>query len=665
MPASFGEKYQFGDFELDTTELVLRKQQEIVSLTPKALQVLIILVRNGGRVVSRKQLLETLWADAFVEDSNLTVAISALRKALGDNSNGDRFIETVAKRGYRFVPSVKFVSNVLPPKDRFGAMQIARLTHDGHIMDVGISKDGRLMAYVPITSGKQALHIQDLETGERRQLLAPDAALCWGIKFTHDRRSLFYITTQPSSTISVLYRMSLLGGQATKLVVNIDSPIALSPDETQMAFVRSFPGQHRDAVIVSKIDGSGEREIATRYHPEKFSFTSPTWSPDGKLITLGASRYNAMEYAIVGVPANGEPLVELSPWDWRVLCALAWSDDGSNLYFSAQALKSNSFQIWRLPYPNGQAQRVTNDPNNYEELSLAERPRAMVTMQTEVRANLWLASSADARENGRSASARRITSGRTEGFAGLSAAAGRIVFASTEHQQPDLWSVNLEGQERERLTDTTGFLPSVSPDGNSIAYVSSETGTHHIWFMDGGGKYKRQLTDGGGESFPSLTSDGKWVIYTSLSRARNSLWKVSTGGGEPKQLTSNCLCIKPVVSRDAAKVACAYRTDEADNWKIAVLSLESAETLAVFPLPNPYNQLLRWTADDNALTFLERREGVHNVWKQPLTGGEATQLTYFTEDLIYAYDWLPQGDGRLVAARGIKTRDIVLIRDFD
>jgi Tol biopolymer transport system component/DNA-binding winged helix-turn-helix (wHTH) protein len=665
MPASFGEKYQFGEFELDTTELVLRKRQEIVSLTPKALQVLTFLVRNSGRVVARKQLLEALWPDAYVEDSNLTVTISALRKALGENSNGNRFIETVAKRGYRFTPSVKFVSNVLPPKDRFGAMQIARLTHDGYIMDVGISNDGRRLAYVPITSGKQALHIQDLETGERWQLLAPDPALCWGLKFSHDRHSLFYVTTQPNSTISVLYRISLHGGQPTKLVVNIDSPIALSPDGTEMAFVRSFPGQHRDAVVISNIDGTGEREIAARYHPEKFSFTSPFWSPDGKLITLGASRYNAMEYAIVGVPVNGEPMRELSPWDWKVLCALAWSDDGSVLYFSAQALKSNSFQIWRLPYPDGKAQQVTNDPNNYEELSLATRPRTMVTMQTEVRANLWLASTAEPGGVTRAPSARRITSGRTEGFVGLSVAAQRIIFTSTEHQQPDLWSVNLDGQERERLTDTSGFLPSVSADGDSIAYVSAESGTHHIWFMDGGGKYKRQLTDGGGECFPSLTRDDNWVIFTSLSKERNSLWRISTRGGEPQQLTHNCLCIKPVVSHDGKRIACVFRTDEADKWKIAVLSLENGQPLAFFALPNPYNQLLRWTADDSAITFLERRDGVHNVWRQPLDGGETVQLTNFTEDLIYAYDWLPQDDGRLVVARGIKTRDIVLIRDFD
>ena len=183
--------------------------------------------------------------------------------------------------------------------------------------------------------------------------------------------------------------------------------------------------------------------------------------------------------------------------------------------------------------------------------------------------------------------------------------------------------------------------------------------------MEGPGGKKRQLTDGGGESFPSISSDGKWVIYTSLSKDRNSFWKISTKGGEAKQITHDSLCIKPVISHDGTRVACAYRTDEADKWKIAVLPLDDGHPMLMFALPNPYNQILRWTADDSALTFLERRDGVHNVWHQPLDGSEPAQLTFFTEDVIYAYDLLPGDDGRLVVARGIKTRDIVLIQDFE
>lgn len=661
MPAPIGERYQFSEFELETTELVLRRKGEIVPLTPKALQVLVLLVQDSARVVSRKHLLESLWPNSFVEDSNLTVAISMLRRALGGSEDGERFIETVAKRGYRFAAAVKCASNLPPQPEKFGAMQIKRLTHDGLIMDVGISADARLMAFVLIAAGKQSLWMKDLQSGEKWQLRSPDPALCWGLRFTPDSKNLFFITTQPNSTISVLYRMSVRGGPAQKLVVNIDAGIALSPDGMEIAFVRSFPGQHRDALVVANVDGSAEREIVSRQHPDKFSFATASWSPDGTMIALGASRYSAVEFAILGVPRRGGKLCELTPWDWKAMCAVAWNDDGTSLYFSAMASNSNSFQIWRLTYPNGPAQQVTNDPNNYEEISLTDKANTLVTMQTEVRSNLWLAPSISAAVP---SVARRLTQGRTEGFEGLAVGDGCVVYAATEHQQSELWSVNLEGSEPRQLTDAGGFLPSACIDEHLIAYVSAQSGTHHIWCMDSDGGKKRQLTDGGGESFPSITCDAKWVVYTSLSRERNTLWKVPTRVGKPVQLTHDSLCIKPVVSHDGTKVACAYRGDEADKWKIAVLSFDDGTPLAIFDLPYPYNQKIRWTADDQALTFLEKRDGVHNVWRQPLDGAPATQLTQFTEDLIYFYDWLPGDDSRLIVSRGIKTRDIVMIRDF-
>jgi Tol biopolymer transport system component len=183
--------------------------------------------------------------------------------------------------------------------------------------------------------------------------------------------------------------------------------------------------------------------------------------------------------------------------------------------------------------------------------------------------------------------------------------------------------------------------------------------------MDADGGNKKQLTDGGGESFPSVTAGGKWVVYTSQSKARNSLWKVSTESGEAVQLTRDSLCIKPVVSPDGTKIACAYRTDEADRWKIAILPLAGGEPLMTLALPYPFNQILRWSASGESLTFLEKRDGVHNIWRQPLDGSAPLQITNFTEDLIYNYDWLSADDDQFVVSRGLKTRDIVLIRNFE
>lgn len=654
-----GEKYQFGDFEFNTAEWVLRQKGEILPLAPKALQALELLLRNGGSVVSRRDMVESLWPDAFVEESNLTVTISMLRRALGDSETGTKFIETVPKRGYRFVPLVKTIRNGRLGGDSFSSMRIVRLTHAGRVLDVAISADARLLAYVPIDAGNHSLWIWNLSSGEKWEVLPPDPALCWGMKFANDGESLFYTTTQPNSTISVLHCISVHGGgpqRVRQVVVNIDSPIALSPDGGRIAFVRSFPGQHRDVLVVANVDGGDEMELASRQHPHKFSFSSPSWSPDGKLIVLGASRNNKLEFTLLAVPLSGGAPVELCPWDWKDLRAVGWNSDGSNVYFSATELNSNSLQIWRLPYPDCEALRITNDTNSYEELSLALRPPTLVTMQTDALANIWIVPAGGV--------PRRITSGRTEGFDGLAVtASGRVFYASTENQQPDLWSMNSDGSDSRQLTRDGCLFPSVSRDGRFVAYVSAAGGIHHIWRMDGDGSNKKQLTYGDGESYPSISSDGRWIVYTPQGQARNTLWRISIDGGQPIQLTRDSLAIKAVVSPDGKRIACTYRKDEADKWKIAVLAADGGEPLVVFGLPYPYNQVIRWSPDGEALDYLDRCNGVFNVWRQNLDGSTPVQLTNFTEDAIFSFDW--DDAGQLIAARGAKIRDIVLIRNFE
>lgn len=653
------EIYWFGDFELNTTELVLRQKGKILPLAPKALQALELLVRNGGRVVSRSDMVESLWPDAFVEESNLTVTISMLRRALGDSETGTKFIETVPKRGYRFVPLVRTTRNGRSSRDSFSSMQIVRLTHAGRVLDVAISADARLLAYVPIDAGNHSLWIWNIESGEKWEVLPPDPALYWGMRFSNDGQSLFYTTTQSSTTISVLHCVAVRGGESQRtrqIIVNIDSPIALSPDGKQIAFVRSFPGQHRDVLVVANVDGGDERELASRQHPNKFSFSSPSWSPDGKLIAVGASRNNKLEFTILAVPLSGAAPIELCPWHWKDLRAMAWNSDGSNLYFSATALNSDSLQIWRLPPPACEAQRITNDTNSYEELSLAPKPPTLVTMQTDALANIWRVPAGGV--------PRRITSGRTEGFDGLAVAAnGRVFYASTENQQPDLWSMNADGSDSRQLTRDGCLFPSVSRDGRFVAYVSAEGGIHHIWRMDADGNNRKQLTDGDGESYPSISPDGKLIVYTPQGQARNTLWRVSIDGGRPLQLTHEGMAIKAVVSPDGKSIACTYRKDEADKWKIAVLAADGGPPLMVFALPYPYYQVIRWSPDGDALNYLDRCSGVFNIWRQPLDGSAPTQLTNFTEDAIFYYDW--DDEGQLIASRGAKIRDIVLIRNFE
>lgn len=103
--------YEFGRFRIDTGQRLLLRDQEIVSLTPKVFEMLLTLVESSGEVVSKDSLMKKVWPDTFVEEGNLTQNISLLRKALGEGQNGHPYIETVARRGYRFAAPVQAVWN--------------------------------------------------------------------------------------------------------------------------------------------------------------------------------------------------------------------------------------------------------------------------------------------------------------------------------------------------------------------------------------------------------------------------------------------------------------------------------------------------------------------------------------------------------------------------
>src|SRR5215210_5324426 len=103
--------YEFGRFRINVAERLLLRDKEIVPLTPKVFDILLALVENSGHVVSKDELMRAVWRDTYVEEGNLTQNISILRKSLGEGQNGQQYIETLSRRGYRFVAAVREVSD--------------------------------------------------------------------------------------------------------------------------------------------------------------------------------------------------------------------------------------------------------------------------------------------------------------------------------------------------------------------------------------------------------------------------------------------------------------------------------------------------------------------------------------------------------------------------
>src|SRR5215213_641048 len=101
--------YEFGPYQLNVNTRLLQRSGETVALTPKAAEILVMLVVRAGQLVEKDEMLKEIWPDTFVEEANLSQNIFYLRKALGDDRAGPRYIETVTRRGYRFIATVRVV----------------------------------------------------------------------------------------------------------------------------------------------------------------------------------------------------------------------------------------------------------------------------------------------------------------------------------------------------------------------------------------------------------------------------------------------------------------------------------------------------------------------------------------------------------------------------
>ena len=127
--------YEFGPFRLDVAERLLLRNGTAIPLQPKAFDLLLVLVQNRGHLLEKDELLKIVWPDTIVEEVNLANNVSILRKILGSGADAERFIETVPRRGYRFLAEVKIVAGGGPAEENQQKCTLgrgSRRTNQGH-----------------------------------------------------------------------------------------------------------------------------------------------------------------------------------------------------------------------------------------------------------------------------------------------------------------------------------------------------------------------------------------------------------------------------------------------------------------------------------------------------------------------------------------------------
>lgn len=722
MGASDNGIYEFGSFRLDAAEYVLLRNGQIIPLTPKVFETLLVLVENSGHVVNKNELYKQVWHDAFVEETNLTKNISILRKILGNGDAETSFIETVPKRGYRFVApvrrsgsehtehgsksvasettqvdvarptssaeyifsqiknhryvlaSVLGIAAVVIAGIGFGlykfafqkktsislaSTQITRLTSSGNVIKAAISADGKWLVYVESDGDRQSLWLKQVAVpGSNTQIMAPANVGYPGVAISPDGNYVYYTLAEPGSETGTLYQVPLLGGTARKLFTGIYGSVALSSDGKQIAYFYWIDDE--DRLMVANKDGTGQRQLVARRGNEFLVYTGgPSWSPDSKTIltTIGTfTPEQSMTVAVVS-PENGA-ITLFSQQKFKRIDDIAWLANGQGVLVSAtDQFASNgpggSNKIWQISYPSGKGQKITNDLNSYQTISLTADSNSLATVQTETLGNLWIASMNEL------ANSSQITSGRHLANFPSWAHDGKAVYALNSGGNFDLYLIDPREGTPKQLTANSGNnnWPVVSPDGRYVVFSSDRSGPLCLWRIDIDGSNPKQLTNQS-SLIPSFAPDSRTIVYVAATN-KTTLSTVSIDGGEPRQLTKNAT-LWPVFSPDGTRIACLYSEEPNSPSRISIIPANGGPSIKAFPPPSGLTLPLRWTPDGKAILYGITRRGVTNLWMQPVEGGAAKQLTNFTSDRIHSFE--VSRDGRqLVFSRGTRSSDVVLL----
>jgi Tol biopolymer transport system component len=415
------------------------------------------------------------------------------------------------------------------------------------------------------------------------------------------------------------------------------------------------------SLMVANMDGGTEQVLTQRKGPDFFTGNGVAWSPDGNLIAVGA--YTAGKCFVMTLPASGGQPKPVGTQSWMDTRELAWLSDSSGVILIGSPSRNSPGQIWQLSYPGGQARRITNDLNDYYDLSLTADSETLIAVQGELLSNVWTADSAKASRS----TQMTFGAGTQDGLLGLSwIPGGGLLYASLTGGDRELWVLNKGSRPRQVTTGADiGFFstPAVCPNGRTIVFATGLLGSANVFSLDIDGGRPKPLGPPGTNGAPSCSPDGKWVYYNALDGPEYTLWRVPVEGGTAERLTHYGSTF-PAISPDGKWVAFAFVGPSPTG--IGIIPDTGGQPVKTFhfsyssPGGTP---VLRWSPVGDAIDYIDSRNGVANIWRQPLDGGQPRQISDFTSGLIFNFAWSTDGKG-LAVARGSTTSDVVRIRHF-
>lgn len=474
-------------------------------ITPKAMSVLLALVDNAGKVVSRDALLAAVWPDTLPTNDVITQAITSLRKALGEERNNPRYIETIAKTGYRLLAVVDWLDQDAAPAPT----------------SVGDPTPAEAVAWRdPRTTG-----LQRVLPAAAPELAARPRARWQGLAWA----AAFAAVLVASVALWTSYRGApgeppAAAAQAApyRLITSLPGPEitpSLSPDAALVAYVAVPSGQRNTAVMVQTTDPSPPRQLTRP--PAASDDSAPAWSPDGREIAFLRIR-SGQDCRVMVVPANGGIERRVGACDYLTPPSFDWTHDGRGLVFGSRGALGDNAGLRILDLASG-AWRKLDYPATADDIDAAPHyspdGRWIVFVRNSTRGDFWRLPAAGG-------TASRLTELRADIRGWDWTPDGRgIVYARWSNSQSRLYRLDLETGVSSDLGVADGTQPTMATKTAALAF-SQQRNYYGIYRFDlgAGGGLERLFPSSGRDRLPAIAPDGRQLVFASDRSGEFGLW---------------------------------------------------------------------------------------------------------------------------------------------
>jgi len=273
----------------------------------------------------------------------------------------------------------------------FESMKIAPVTSSGQAFrSPAISPDGKFVAYTTRNQSGFSIWMRQVATGSDVRIVPEQATQLQALTFSPDGNYLYYTSSGEGSAnviYSWLHMVPTVGGQARKIIFDVDSAVAFSPDGRQIAFGRGVTGERQNHVMVANADGTGLRKIAG--FQRLLDAPRPTWSPDGtKVLTAAVDMNPGWDVAVMEIDVASGSTRRVGTTRRFSLTDMEFLPDGSGLLLTGADAETARHQVWLQPYPDGTPVRVTNDLSDYNGLGMTGDGSAIAALKSDTKT--WL-----------------------------------------------------------------------------------------------------------------------------------------------------------------------------------------------------------------------------------------------------------------------------------